>query len=59
MCLLLAFVFFYLLWNLCELLRLNRNYLFTQICSGMEAKLDLAVVPEFACTLFELLSVVE
>lgn len=57
MCLLLAV--FCLLWNLCELLMLNGNYLFTQICSVMEAKLDPAVDSEFAYTLFELLNVVE
>lgn len=38
---------------------LNRNGLFTQICSGMEAKLGPALDPEFAYTLFELLNVVE
>lgn len=38
---------------------LNGNDLFTQICSVMEAKLDPAVDPEFAYTLFELLNVVD
>lgn len=37
---------------------LNGNGLFTQICSGMEAKVDPAVDPESACTLFELLNVI-
>lgn len=38
---------------------LNGNYLFTQICSEMEAKLDPTVGAEFAYTLFELLNAVE